>query len=144
MIIGDEVVIAQEEEVALNAIKRVILPANALMGMVGLHRETTDATMIMIAIEGTILQGIQAIGIARSHVLTHLNVRIPAKRANQFLAHVQDLLNVALKRKVFRDLTPQNTTGRLMIVAVTVEVKALSRTQVEVVAEVKVATEKGL
>lgn len=117
-----EVAIGQEEGVALNATKRAILQDNALMGIVVHLKETTDETMIMMAIEGIIPQGIKVVGIVLSHALTHQNVRITV---NQYLALVQDPLNVVLKGKVFRDLILQSTTGRLTIVVVTVEVLAL-------------------
>jgi hypothetical protein len=124
MIIEDEVETAQEEGVALNAAKRVILLVSALMGIVVL-RETTGGTMIMMAIEGTIPQGIRGIGNAPSHALTLQRERMPVKSANQTLVLVQDPQNGALKRRVFRDLTLRNTTGRLMIVAVAVEAAVL-------------------
>jgi hypothetical protein len=117
-----EVAIGQEEGVALNATKRAILQDNALMGIVVHLKETTDETMIMMAIEGIIPQGIKVVGIVLSHALTHQNVRITV---NRYLALVQDPLNVVLKGKVFRDLILQSTTGRLTIVVVTVEVLAL-------------------
>lgn len=120
MIIEDEVETVQEEGVALNATKRVILLDSALMGIVVLQG-TTDGTMIMMAIEGTIPQRIKEIGIAPSHVLTLQSEKITVKPANQTLALVQDPQNVALKREVFRDLTLRSTTGGLMIVAVAVE-----------------------
>ena len=117
-----EVEIDQEEGVASNATNRVTLLDNALMGIVGLLKETTGETMIMMGIEGITPQGMMALEIALNHVLTLQNVRITA---NQSLALVQDPLNVALKRKVFRDLILQSTTGKLTIVVVAVEVAVL-------------------
>lgn len=143
MIIEDEVETVQEEGVALNATKRVILLDSALMGIVVLQG-TTDGTMIMMAIEGTIPQRIKEIGIAPSHVLTLQSEKITVKPANQTLALVQDPQNVALKREVFRDLTLRSTTGGLMIVAVAVEAAVQWRMGVEVVVEVEVVTRKGL
>jgi len=141
MIIEDEVVIVQEEEAALSAIKKVILLDSALMGIVGLQG-TTEGTMIMMAIEVTIPQGIkEEIGIAPSHDLTLQSVRMPV---NQILVHVQDHPSVALKRRVFQDLILQSTTGKLLIVVVAVEAAVLSRMQVEVAAEVEVVTKRGL
>lgn len=132
---GVEEVIDQEEGVALNATKRVISQDNALMGTVVLLKETTGETMIMAAIEGTTIQGTKVVGI----VLILQNVRITA---NQTLVLAQDHQNAALKREVFRDLILQSTTGKLMIVVVTVVV--LSRMQAVVEAEVEVAIRKGL
>jgi hypothetical protein len=117
-----EVEIDQEEGVASNATNRVTLLDNALMGIVGLLKETTGETMIMMGIEGITPQGMMALEIALNHVLTLQNVRITA---NQSLALVQDPRNVALKRKVFRDLILQSTTGKLTIVVVAVEVAVL-------------------
>ena len=95
---------------------------NALMGIAGLLKETTGETMIMMGIEGITPQGMMALEIALNHVLTLQNVKITA---NQSLALVQDPPNVALKRKVFRDLILQSTTGKLTIVVVAVEVAVL-------------------
>jgi hypothetical protein len=117
-----EVEIDQEEGVASNATNRVTLLDNALMGIAGLLKETTGETMIMMGIEGITPQGMMALEIALNHVLTLQNVRITA---NQSLALVQDPRNVALKRKVFRDLILQSTTGKLTIVVVAVEVAVL-------------------
>jgi hypothetical protein len=114
--------IDQEEGVASNATNRVTLLDNALMGIVGLLKEITGETMIMMGIEGITPQGMMALEIALNHVLTLQNVKIIA---NQSLALVQDPLNVALKRKVFRDLILQSTTGKLTIVVVAVEVAVL-------------------
>ena len=114
--------IDQEEGVASNAINRVTLLDNALMGIAGLLKETTGGTMIMMGIEGITPQGMTALEIVLNHVLTLQNVRITA---NQSLALVQDPRNVALKRKVFRDLILQSTTGKLTIVVVAVEVAVL-------------------
>ena len=136
-----EVEIDQEEGVALNATNKVILPENALMGIVGHLKETTDGTMIMMVIEGITPQEIKEIGIVLNHVLTLQNVRISA---NQTLTLAQDPPNVALKRKVFRDLILQSITGKLMIVVVAVEVAVLLRIQVEAEAEVVVVIRKGL
>ena len=71
--------------------------------------------------------------IALNHVLTLLSVRITS---NQSLAFVQDPPNVALKKKMCRDLILQSTTGRLTMVVVAVEVAVL--------AEVEVLIRKGL
>lgn len=117
-----EVEIDQEEGVASNATNRVTLLDNALMGIAGLLKETTGETMIMMGIEGITPQGMMALEIALNHVLTLQNVKIIA---NQSLALVQDPRNVALKRKVFRDLILQSTTGKLTIVVVAVEVAVL-------------------
>lgn len=117
-----EVEIDQEEGVASNATNRVTLLDNALMGIAGLLKETTGETMIMMGIEGITPQGMTALEIVLNHVLTLQNVRITA---NQSLALVQDPPNVALKRKVFRDLILQSTTGKLTIVVVAVEVAVL-------------------
>ena len=136
-----EVEIDQEEGVASNATNRVTLLDNALMGIAGLLKETTGETMIMMGIEGITPQGMTALEIVLNHVLTLQNVRITA---NQSLALVQDPPNVALKRKVFRDLILQSTTGKLTIVVVAVEVAVLWRMQVAAVAEVEVVIRKGL
>lgn len=117
-----EVEIDQEEGVASNATNRVTLLDNALMGIAGLLKETTGETMIMMGIEGITPQGMTALEIVLNHVLTLQNVRITA---NQSLALDQDPPNVALKRKVFRDLILQSTTGKLTIVVVAVEVAVL-------------------
>ena len=117
-----EVEIDQEEGVASNATNRVILLVNALMGIAGLLKETTGGTMIMMGIEGITPQGMMVLEIVLNHVLTLQNVKITA---NQSLALDQDPPNVALKRKVFRDLILQSTTGKLTIVVVAVEVAVL-------------------